>query len=157
MPPTKTEALLVPLREQLTALTDEVAGVKEVVVSLGDRIKELEVKPAPQAEAASVTTTEKPKAGVYSPNGFEGLVASVLNNHFSCRITGGPNPAFVTFTVSVPKKYSNASQAHWDMYKRDERVKIIPVNEGEARVKEYLEQVFNNFNPDQKALIVNDR
>ena len=135
MPRPKTADVLAPFVERLTALEQRVEALE----------KPTDVK---QEKKEVVLVEENPE--------HRRVVTEILNKDFNFLATqdfGG-----MRFAVLVPQKYSNASQAHWDMYHQDERPsRPFAPNEAEAAIKNHLETVFSNFNPDTKALIVNDR
>ena len=139
----KQSEILVELAASLKALTDAVNGIDARVVSL-----EKPNKPE-QPVAQAVSTPVSPE--------YRQLVDESLNKHFQFRIEPGGNPSFFNFVLLVPKKYSNAPAGYWEMYKEDPRPKVMSLHQVGILLKDHLEKVFNNFNPDTKALIVNDR
>ena len=106
-----------------------------------------------------ITNESLPEQPVSQPVPFEykQLVENTLNRAFGVDILPRADlPAF-EFIISVPQKYSNASSAHWEMYKSDKRPKMITYSEGLLGVRDWCERVFNNFNQDMKTMIVTDR
>lgn len=142
--PKKTAELLAELAESLKTLTDTVKGIESRL----DKIeKPTDVKePTPPVEVASVQENPLHRA----------LVSEVLNKHFDFRVEN--DFSGTKLVVSVPKKYSTASEAHWETYHADERPsKPLLAHEIEVGFKAHLEKVLSSFNPDEKALISLDR
>lgn len=142
MPRPKTADVLA---EQLKPLWETMKGFEE-------RLVKLENSPTTPTQLEGVKT---PAAVEENPLQRQ-LVDEILNKHFSFRTEqefGG-----IKLVILVPKKYSTASQGHWDMYGADERPsKPFASYEAEVMFRMHVESVFNGFNPDIKALIVNDR
>ena len=141
--PKKTAEILADVAVSLKNLTEEIKGI-------GDRVVKLESpkEPTPQVVETSVEKVENPL--------HRNLVSEVLNKHFNFRIES--EFSGTKLVILVPKKYSNASDSHWDTYGGDERPsKPFAAHEIEPMFRVHVEAVFNNFNPDTKALIVNDR
>lgn len=145
MPKTKTADVLTDVAASLKTLTDAVKGIEERLVKLEHPTDVKKEEPTPKVESVSVENPDHRK-----------LVNEVLNKHFSFKTQS--EFSGLRLVILVPKKYSNASDAHWSMYGADERPsKPFASHEVEPMFRVHLESVFNNFNPDIKALIVNDR
>ena len=144
--PKKTAEILEELAESLKALTEEVKGIGDRVVKLEKpEDKKSEVEPTPKVVESSV---ENPL--------HRALVDEVLNKHFGFKVEN--DFSGTRLVILVPKKYSNASEAHWETYHEDARPsKPFLAHEIEVGFKGHLEKVLSNFNPDEKALVVNDR
>ena len=140
----KQSEVLVELAESLKTLTDTVKGIESRLDKLE---KPTDVKePTPTVEVASVQENPLHRA----------LVNEVLNKHFDFKVEN--DFSGTRLIILVPKKYSNASESHWETYGGDERPsKPFAAHEVEVMFRVHVEAVFNNFNPDEKALIVNDR
>ena len=156
MPKQKTADVLVDVAVSLKNLTEEIKGI-------GDRVAKLEQtkESTTQVVEPSVGGVEDPSVKVPEGNIVENplhrnLVSEVLNKHFNFRIES--EFSGTRLVILVPKKYSNASDSHWETYGGDERPsKPFAAHEVEPMFRVHVEAVFNNFNPDTKALIVNDR
>ena len=104
------------------------------------------------AEALTSSATSNP-----IPLEYRQIVDDVLNKSFGIEINPRADlPAF-EFVVKVPKKYSNAPNSHWEMYKSDNRPRVISYSDGLLGVRQWCEKVFDNFNQDTRTIIVNDR
>ena len=104
------------------------------------------------AEALTSSATSNP-----IPLEYRQIVDDVLNKSFGVEINPRSDlPAF-EFVVKVPKKYSNAPNSHWEMYKSDNRPRVISYSDGLLGVRQWCEKVFDNFNQDTRTIIVNDR
>ena len=91
------------------------------------------------------------------PLDYRMLADNTLNKSFEVRVNPlSDDPAF-DLIISVPKKYSNAPAGHWEMYKADERHKVISYADGMNGVRQFCEQVFNNFSTETKTTIIQDR
>lgn len=85
------------------------------------------------------------------------IVNTGLNKYFQVRIIPiSDSPAF-QFIIVVPKKYSNVSDEYLKMYREDLRPKVITYTDGIVGVRDWVQKVFNNFNPTIQAMIVADR
>ena len=91
------------------------------------------------------------------PYEFEELKNTLLNKNFSLEIEYLPDQAAMSFSILVPKKYSNAGENHWITYKEDRRSKVISNALGANGVRQWCEQVYNNFNESTKSAITYDR
>lgn len=144
------------LIESVRMLTIEVTSMKErIAVNVESvlPVKPIEVR---ELDIPSVTTSS---AGVQYPipNEYRSLVDSILNKDFGIQVNAmSDTPAF-QFIIIVPEKYSSMTPAYKEMYKADLRLKTISYAEGLNGVREWTEKVFNNFNPDMKAMIVANR
>lgn len=139
----KQDELLLEVAKGLKSLTDKVNGIEEQLAKKDDTEK----KPAEKTVDSSVGVTQEIRT----------LIDNVLNKEFKAELGRSDNPAFLAFRIFVPRKYSNASQAHWDLYDSDERVKNIIPAEALKEIQSYLDLVFKNFNPDVQARIALDR
>lgn len=155
MPPIKTAVLIAPLEAAIKTLTERVDGIEKQLASL----EALNKESAPKAVSPSVSAAKeevKPFSQT-DASGFRRMLDEFLNKGFDYRIEDGPNPAFLHFTVLVPKKYSNAPEAHWEIYHEDARPVVMSIREADVMLKQHLDRVFNNFSPEVRALIINDR
>lgn len=105
----------------------------------------------------NVTTSTKEASQVPVPMEYQKLVEEILNSAFGVEVRPKSDAPAFDFVIRVPRKYSNAPPGHWDMYKCDERVKMLAYSDGLLGVKDWCERVFNNFNQETKTIIVNDR
>lgn len=143
MPKAKVD-VLAEFAESLKTLTDAVKGIES-------RVSKLET-PEPKAVEKPVSQTVNTSV---SP--FQKQIDNILNKNFTFRLEDSENPAMLNFVLLVPKKYSNASDSHWEFYHEDARPKAMSIREADIALKEHLERVLSNFSPDAKALIFNDR
>ena len=58
----------------------------------------------------------------------------------------------IEFTINVPIKFSNASEAHLTLYKKDRRVKVLQQGDIEGGIKEYCILVAKNLKYDKSLL-----
>lgn len=91
------------------------------------------------------------------PQEYQQAVNSILNKDFGVRILPIKDAPAFQFIVLVPKKYSNVSPAHLQMYKYDMRPKVITYTEGTNGVKEWCEAVYKNLGAETQAMITTDR
>lgn len=85
------------------------------------------------------------------PAEYKDIVHLTFNKSFEIRLEPMTDtPAFL-FTVVVPKKYSKANSGE------DLRAKVITYSDGVSGVRLWADKVFNNFDPDTQALIIQDR
>lgn len=135
--------------EVLSSNIDKFAGILDSVVTQKTKNAIIDTS---SSESAPSAQTDTP-----IPLEYRQLVDNVLNRTFDIEIQPKNDiPAF-EFIIKVPKKYSNASDAHWAMYKSDSRPKVVTYAEGITGIRDWCEKVFNNFNQDTKSLIVMDR
>ena len=90
------------------------------------------------------------------PSHFRGIVDQVLNKSFDIHLDGVGGG--FKFSLIVPNRYSslNAEQRR-QSFGFDVRSRVIDTAEGENGVKSWCETVLNSFNPEMRALIVNDQ
>lgn len=139
------------LREVVASLAETVKGLSEQIESL---IKPQEVS-IPVVVEAPANTSPAPAYPI--PLEYRDIVDSVLNRSFEIEIAPRPDQPSFEFTILVPKKYSNAGQAHWEMYHADRRLKVITYADGVNGVRDYVEKVFNNLDQDTRTRVVMDR
>ncbi len=157
------------MSEEKIQLTQKEQNTKiiSLLESVVEKIEKLLVYPAtanlsPQVNTTSATESvaESLTSAVTSnpvPLEYRQIVDDVLNRSFGVEVNPRSDlPAF-EFVVKVPKKYSNAPNSHWEMYKSDARPKVISYSDGLLGVKLWCEKVFDNFNQDTRAMIVSDR
>lgn len=144
--------------ELIEGVNKNISDLMEVVKSVADRVGALEAKKDVPVEVTQVVPAQElsiPRSNV--PTGTVRIVEAMLNNKFIPRVEPSFNPAAFRLIVSVPRVYSQAGDAHWVMYKKDECIGEIEIAKGEAGVKEYIERLFALFPPATQALIVADR
>ena len=90
------------------------------------------------------------------PLEYRELVNTLLNKHFEIDINYTGADSF-EFSILVPKKYSNASEAHWQTHKEDRRTKVIQAAYGANGVREWVTKVYENFPDTTKSAITYDR
>lgn len=122
-----------------------------------------EVLIAKEQKAPVVVVPEEPRAEVEVKGGFpvpyeyRELVDTLLNKDFGIDISYDGTTAAFDFAILVPKKYSNASQPHWDTYKEDRRSRMIQNAYGANGVREWVLKVYENFPQETQSAITYDR
>ena len=156
----KTDDIIEAIGELKTDLSAKIDGIE-------GRLKDIE--DAPKIAASRQLENSPVQGFVVTPNmnntgnnvpvpvDYRYLVDQVLNHNFEIRIEPASDSPVFAFKLLVPRKYSNAAPAHWDLYGCDERVKVIPYSQGSNGVREWIDIVWKNFNPDLQAQITSDR
>ncbi len=121
-------------------------------LSVIDKSEELQTR---VADVPSPIQRKEPQFPI--PYEYQELKNTLLNKHFEIDIEYIPDQVAMSFSILVPKKYSNAGEMHWGTYKEDRRSKVIPNALGANGVRQWMEQVYNNFNETTKSLITYDR
>lgn len=121
--------------------------------ALEERVSALEYEPVTPQDTVPESTTDDPLI----PKDYRDAVRSILNQKFTPKIEYSDSAPTFQFSVLVPREYSNASGAHWAMYKEDKRVRVINNSAGPQGVKEWLEMVYNNLDAEVRARIVAER
>ena len=147
--------------------TQKLSSALEAIQDLTKRVEALEEKASipvlaetpkvvelAQDTAASVTA-QPTLAPV--PLEYRLLVDNTLNRAFGVEIIPRSDAPLFEFAILVPDKYSTMTPAYKEMYKTDRRPKVMGYADGANGVRDWCEKVFNNFNPDMRALIVADR
>lgn len=142
------------------------ADVLGVVKTLSEKIDVLldRVPVAPQPTATPTTQTPMPPIQTQSnvpsypiPYDFRNAVDSTLNHKFGIELEYKSDAAAFAFSILVPKEYSNAGENHWNSYNEDKRTKVIQSAYGVNGVREWAQQVYENFSPEIKAQITMGR
>lgn len=137
-------------------LQTSIRTLTELVSGLNDRLSRLEKPEETQEEPEPIKEPEEEKSYPV-PSEYVDIVQNVLNPRFSVKVIPANDSPTFQFIVSVPKEYSNAPPAHWDMYRCDERVRVISYAEGSLGVREFVEKVYNNFDSETRTRITTDR
>lgn len=138
---------------------EEIKTLVEMVSSLANDVKSLKekIEEQPKQEAVKYNPSNTIDELFPMPIEYRGIVNEVLNKDFEIRIEYmGSSPSF-QFTIIVPEKYSNISDAYRQMYHGDIRPRIIQNSIGAVGVRQWAETVFNSFNPTIQAQVVADR
>ncbi len=139
-----------PTAEALSQLT-------EVVKSIESRLTDLEAsKPAPRENLEvppEVQAPSQPENKYPIPPEYREIVDSTLNKDFGIEIEPFPDQMAFQFTIVVPEKYTDASPAYLDMYKRDLRPKVITYAEGMNGVREWARRVYENLPLDTRTKV----
>lgn len=113
---------------------------------------------APQRELPKMVEAPKPSQDLNQvPQGFVDVVHNMLNQDFGIEVEHAFDMPGFWFKIIVPKKYSTASEEYFKLYGRDIRPKLIQNADGLDGAKQWVERVWNSFNPDYKSMIVQDR
>ena len=152
----KVPATLDDVVATLNKLTDAIEKLVQPVI-IGSTVGTVTQSSGPvQAlPTAEEPRREDPKFPV--PYEFNELKDTLLNKTFGIEIDYLPDQAAMNFSILVPKKYSNAGENHWITYKEDRRSKVISNALGANGVRQWCEQVYNNFNESTKSAITYDR
>jgi hypothetical protein len=127
---------------------------EKTVEELEKEVKELQEK---LAQKETPKEESKEEFDVLIPKSYRDAVREILNQKFTPSIQYSQDAPTFQFTVLVPREYSNASGAHWAMYKEDRRARVINNSDGPQGVKQWLELVYNNLEPEVRARIVAER
>jgi hypothetical protein len=107
----------------------------------------------PTSETTPVT--EESKFPI--PEEYLTSLKTTLNQDFGIKVEPfADRPAFL-FTVVVPDKYSAISVTDRSIIKADLRSKVIPYAEGVNGVREWMNLIYNSFDPAVQARITADR
>lgn len=146
------------LLESLDILTKSMKDLTSRVETLENKLKKVEFLPEKPQEIPQIPQEKKeaPQAMKYPiPLEYRDLVDTVLNKKFGISIEYmGGNFAF---TIVVPEEYSSLTADEKKLLGADLRTKIITYAEGINGVRQWVEQVYKNFNPEIQAGIVSDR
>lgn len=146
------EALVLTLADQVKSLVDDIKSLKEANPLVSSPVS---------APTDNIPATPQPtvtESTVYPvPIEYRECVDQELNKEFGVTIDPHPDAPLFTFTVVVPDKYSNMTPSQREINKADLRPKVISYAEGINAVREWSQRVFNNFSPEIRSLIVNDR
>ncbi len=130
------------------------------VEGLANEVKSL--KPTTPSDVAKSVQSEAPRtipADVHEsepiPAEVRGIVDTILNKDFGIRINSQPGAFHLH--ILVPRKYSNASPAHWETFLEDDHSSVIERHKGLEGVKEWVNRVFNNLSQDSRTQIIIDR
>jgi hypothetical protein len=149
MPKAQTAEVLATLIDMVKDIGNKFEGFDKRLTTL-EIPKERVLEAKTEAVTAPVTYDSEP-----IPTDIREAVDLILNKEFEVRINSQPG-AF-QLHVLVPKKYSNASPAHWEQYKEDDHAVVIERHKGLEGVKEWLNRVFNNLGQDARTQIVIER
>lgn len=147
----KKEATLDDVLGAVNGLTESITKLVESKSSVTNA--ETDAPPQGTGHAPNIEM----KQGFPVPYEYQELVNTLLNKHFQIEINYLPDAASFEFAILVPKNYSNAPESHWETYKEDRRSKVIQNAYGANGVREWVLQVYNNFNEETRSAITFDR
>lgn len=152
----------------MAKIDDIVKAVKDLTEQVGLAVTEIkEMKDIAKRDVNQLAIPDKVETPVEVkkeepkeypvPMDYRDAVDTILNPSFGIRITPSRDLPQFEFAIIVPKEYSNAPKAYWEMYHEDVRPRMINYADGLNGVTDWCGRVFNNFNPEIKAKIVADR
>ena len=90
------------------------------------------------------------------PSEYREIVDTLLSPRFGIKMEAiADRPEFV-FTIVVPDQYSNINANDRLAIGGDLRSKVIPYSEGANGVRQWVQRVYDSFNPETKAKIKQD-
>jgi len=135
------------LKETQKTMKELFDFVKEEVI----RKKEEKIEEKKEEEKQPEEKTEQ-----FIPPEWIDVVHSVLNKKFGVKVEYFKDRPEFLFTIVVPDEYSNMPLKEKEVKKVDLRSKVIPIAEGVNGVRQWAEQVYNNFSPEIRAKIKSD-
>lgn len=139
---------LVGLDERITALQDIVEKLKNIPVATTT------AGPATVAPIVPVTPSVSPNP---VPTDYRKIVDDTLNPNFGILVEAHSDAPLFTYTIVVPQKYSTLNTEQKAMGAEDLRPKVLSFADGAIGVQAWTDLVFNNFNPEVRSQIVDDR
>ena len=143
----------------LSAMAEAVTSLASAMKALEEKVEKLAPKPdVPHGTGEPPTPSVKPEEKKTDPFPLEwrAIINEVLNPKFDATVSYRPDAKF-ELTIFVPKEYSNAPPAQWDMAHADPRVRIMDNFVGEAGVREYAVKVSENLGHDIMQKVQEDR
>lgn len=136
--------------------------VAKILSSIKDSLEQINKKLDTPVKTVEPQQTEaRPEVTISNgfpiPVEYQEIVDTLLNKKFKVDIGYLADAAAFSFSILVPREYSNASQSHWDTYKEDKRTKVIQNAYGANGVREWVLHVYENFPPEIKSAITFDR
>lgn len=125
------------------------------IAALKAQLAEKPVETTPEVKPEIEVKGEAPTMPI--PRDYLDGVKTILNQKFTPKIEYSVDAPTFAFSVLVPREYSNATGAHWDMYHEDRRVRVLNNAAGPAGVKEWLKMVYDNLDAEVRARIVAER
>lgn len=157
LPPASTKPIDFGQKERLLIeVIKDVAVLKNEVERINKRLDDTRTpQTSPVLEEVQPTIVEEAKFPV--PPEYREIVDSKLNKSFEIKIIPRADSPLFEFGIVVPEKYSSLTPEEKKMNAEDLRSRILSYADGPNGVRQWVERVYENFNPEIKAQIVADR
>ena len=149
----KLDKLIDKLEEEKKEQPEEKASIEPIVSEKEPEDIKINTPDNPKApEIPEASTTEEKSI----PKEYRDVVVDVLNSKFGIRVEPADTEGF-TFSIIVPRAYSNMSQEDFKINGIDLRSRKVLYSQGVIGITEWCQKVFSSFDNEVKAQIVAER